>query len=171
MIETRFRGKPVSSIPEEAFTSGFTITDCYPTLVLASVDTVPTLADEHWRLAYEQASGHYCNTFFFAVRELTIRPELMAAVRGIADDAYTLENMAYFESLSFERKEAARNDYLNNLGNCGLTCSAHYLSQLTQTLYPVDATPDNLRKLSAENIDLTALPADGLVLFVTGPWI
>ncbi|HCP6548538.1 TPA: hypothetical protein ACNBIW_003810 [Escherichia coli] len=171
MIDLQYRGKAVSSIPKEAFACGFTVTDSYPTLVLASVSIVPDTTDEQWRLAYEHTSGHYCNTVYCAVRELSIRSEVLAAVRGIADDCFTHENISYFETLPTESRETARLDYLQTLTGFGLTCSPVNLNRLTQTLYPLDATPENLRKLSGDIIDLHVCPTGDLVLFITGPWI
>ncbi|ELE2573173.1 hypothetical protein RDE56_004451 [Salmonella enterica] len=169
MIDARFLGKPVSSIPEDAFAEGFTQSGLYPVLVLASPATVPSTADEHWRLVKENVSGHYGRIFCSAVRELSIRPELLAAVRGIADESFTREHMGYFERLSEAEKEAVHNDYLRTLSEFGLTCSATNLGMLTQDLYPVDASPDNLRKLSTDTSALAGLHIDGLVLIITGP--
>ncbi|EGR6277246.1 hypothetical protein I6P99_004713 [Salmonella enterica] len=77
--------------------------------------------------------------------------------------------MGYFERLSEAEKEAVHNDYLRTLSEFGLTCSATNLGMLTQDLYPVDASPDNLRKLSTDTSALAGLHIDGLVLIITGP--
>ena len=169
MIETRLHGKPVSSISEDAFAEGFSQSGLYPVLVLASPTTVPPAADEHWRLVKENVSGHYGRIFCSAARELTIRPELLASVRGIADESFTREHMGYFERLSEAEKEAVYSDYLRTLSEIGLTCSAANLGMLTQDLYPVDASPDNLRRLSTDTGALAGLHIDDLVLLITGP--
>lgn len=171
MIDAQFRGKAVSSIPQDVFGCGFTRTDSYPALVLASPAIVPDAPDGRWRLAYEQVSGHCCNIFSAPVRELTIRPEIHHALCLIAADDFTDEDMAYFNWMPPEDREPVRSDYLRRVTQLGLTCSAASLGLLTQTLYPVDATPDNLQILTGENVDLHDLPGDGLVLFITGPWI
>lgn len=103
------------------------------------------------------------------MRELPIRPELLAAVRGIADECFTREHMGYFERLSVAEKEAVHNDYLRTLSAFGLTCSETNLGMLTQALYPVDASPDNLRKLSTDIGALVGLYIDDFVLLIIGP--
>ncbi|EEC9486693.1 hypothetical protein ACP1ES_004665 [Escherichia coli] len=169
MIDTRFIGKSISGIPEDAFAEGVSQSGLYPILVLASPTTVPIPADENWRLVKENVSGHYGRIFCSAVRELPIRPELLAAVRGIADECFTREHMGYFERLSVAEKEAVHNDYLRTLSAFGLTCSETNLGMLTQALYPVDASPDNLRKLSTDIGALVGLYIDDFVLLIIGP--
>ena len=53
----------------------------------------------------------------------------------------------------------------------GLGPESRIKRYLSQTLYPLDATPENLRKLSGDIIDLHVCPTGDLVLFITGPWI
>lgn len=55
------------------------------------------------------------------------------------------------------------------LAEGGLTCTEKNLVKLTQDLYPIDATPDNIRKLSTDRDALNELHIDGMVLFITGP--
>ncbi|MGZ2367601.1 hypothetical protein ACTHI7_26785, partial [Citrobacter freundii] len=50
-----------------------------------------------------------------------------------------------------------------------ITCTEKNLVKLTQDLYPIDATPDNIRKLSTDRDALNELHIDGMVLFITGP--
>lgn len=171
MIEQCFRGEAISSIPEDAFTDGISQSGINPALVLASPKMVPGYADERWRLVKQDVSGHSGRTFFSAVRELPIRPEMLPAVRGIADESFTLEHMGYFEWLSASDKEVVYSDYLRTLIACDLTCSATNLCMLTQDLYPVDASLENLRKLSTNSDAFTGQHADGLVMLITGPVI
>ncbi|EOC0011691.1 hypothetical protein ACI0X9_003378 [Cronobacter turicensis] len=169
MLETRFQGKPVNSIPEDAFAEGLSRSGLSPVLLLASPAIVPVTDDERWCLVKENVSGHYGRIFYAAVRELAIRPEILPAVRGIADESFTLEHMGYFERLTSENKEVVYNEYLITLAECGLTCSPKNLCELTQDLYPIDATPDNMRKLTSESEALTKIYSNSLVLFISGP--
>lgn len=62
-----------------------------------------------------------------------------------------------------------REAYLSVLHSVGLSCNEQNLKQLTQDLYPVDATEMNLSILSDVQIDLGALQvSEGLVIFIVG---
>lgn len=107
--------------------------------------------------------------FYAAVRELVIRSDIISVVRSIADENFTSEHMGYFERLTSDEKEVVFSDYLRTLAEGGLTCTEKNLVKLTQDLYPIDATPDNIRKLSTDRDALNELHIDGMVLFITGP--
>ncbi|EAS0050630.1 hypothetical protein C7P29_23880 [Salmonella enterica subsp. enterica serovar Agona] len=169
MVEARYQGKPVSSLPEEAFAEGLSRSGLSPVLLLASPTTVPVTTDERWWLAKENVSGHYGRIFYAAVRELVIRSDIISVVRSIADENFTSEHMGYFERLTSDEKEVVYSDYLRTLAEGGLTCTEKNLVKLTQDLYPIDATPDNIRKLSTDRDALNELHIDGMVLFITGP--
>ncbi|EEH9738602.1 hypothetical protein [Enterobacter hormaechei] len=169
MIDARYQGKPINSIPEVAFAEGLSRSGLSPVLLLASPTTVPVTTDERWWLAKENVSGHYGRIFYAAVRELVIRSEILSAVGSISDENFTSEHMGYFERLRSDEKEVVFSDYLRTLAECGLTCTANNLVKLTQDLYPIDATPDNIRKLSTDRDALNELHIDGMVLFITDP--
>lgn len=169
MIEARYQGKPINSIPEEAFAEGLSRSGLSPVLLLASPTRVPVTTDERWWLAKENVSGHYGRIFYAAVRELVIRSEILSAVGSISDENFTSEHIGYFERLTSDEKEVVFSDYLRTLAECGLTCTANNLVKLTQDLYPIDSTPDNIRKLSTDRDALNELHIDGMVLFITGP--
>lgn len=67
MVEARYQGKPVSSLPEEAFAEGLSRSGLSPVLLLASPTTVPVTTDERWWLAKENVSGHYGRIFYFTM--------------------------------------------------------------------------------------------------------
>ncbi|EOS1664223.1 hypothetical protein ERU82_RS21070 [Escherichia coli] len=169
MIDAHYQGKPINSIPEVAFAEGLSRSGLSPVLLLASPTTVPVTTDERWWLAKENVSGHYGRIFYAAVRELVIRSEILSAVGSISDENFTSEHMGYFERLRSDEKEVVFSDYLRTLAECGLTCTANNLVKLTQDLYPIDATPDNIRKLSTDRDALNELHIDGMVLFITDP--
>ncbi len=78
-------------------------------------------------------------------------------------------HMGYFERLTSDEKEVVFSDYLRTLAEGGLTCTEKNLVKLTQDLYPIDATPDNIRKLSTDRDALNELHIDGMVLFYYRP--
>ncbi|HGF9266289.1 TPA: hypothetical protein ACYE33_005536, partial [Klebsiella pneumoniae] len=51
----------------------------------------------------------------------------------------------------------------------GLSCSEHNLSLLTQALYPVDATAENMKILAGNCTELAAMKVPGgLTIFIVG---
>ena len=102
-------------------------------------------------------------------RKTVIRSDIISVVRSIADENFTSEHMGYFERLTSDEKEVVFSDYLRTLAEGGLTCTEKNLVKLAQDLYPIDATPDNIRKLSTDRDALNELHIDGMVLFITGP--
>ncbi|WP_197708703.1 hypothetical protein, partial [Escherichia coli] len=113
--------------------------------------------------------GNGVQVIYGPVRELVIRSDIISVVRSIADENFTSEHMGYFERLTSDEKEVVFSDYLRTLAEGGLTCTEKNLVKLTQDLYPIDATPDNIRKLSTDRDALNELHIDGMVLFITGP--
>lgn len=91
-------------------------------------------------------------------------------VRGIADAAFTDEYLEYFESLPETERRSILSDYSRYLGAAGLTCSEENLSLFSQDLYPLDATPANLHRLSSSASEAEPeICRDGLVMFIIGP--
>ncbi|EAV4528680.1 hypothetical protein CSM15_003345 [Salmonella enterica subsp. diarizonae] len=91
-------------------------------------------------------------------------------VRGIAGTAFTDEYLGYFESLPDEERRSILTDYSRYLGAAGLTCSEDNLSLFSQDLYPLDATPANLHRLTSSAIEGESESCrDGLVMFIIGP--
>ena len=102
--------------------------------------------------------------------QLDIRPDMADVVRGIAGTAFTDEYLGYFESLPDEERRSILTDYSRYLGAAGLTCSEENLSLFSQDLYPLDATPANLHRLSSSAIEGESESCrDGLVMFIIGP--
>lgn len=74
-------------------------------------------------------------------------------VRGIAGSAFTDEYLGYFESLPEAERRSILSEYSRYLGAAGLTCSEENLSLFSQDLYPLDATPENLHRLSSSAVE------------------
>ncbi|ECJ6126317.1 hypothetical protein QDX92_002200 [Salmonella enterica] len=91
-------------------------------------------------------------------------------VRWIADSAFTEEYLGYFESLPEAERRSILSDYSRYLGAADLTCGEENLSLFSQDLYPLDATPTNLHRLSSSAIEAEPEGCrDGLVIFIIGP--
>lgn len=59
--------------------------------------------------------------------------------------------------------------YVNLLESLCLTCSKDLIGELTQALYPVDATYENLRVLTDAEIDLESLDDNcRIAIFIVG---
>ncbi|EDV8900934.1 hypothetical protein BGD62_003551 [Salmonella enterica] len=171
MTVSTWDGMALSDIPAEYFDEPFeTWTGKLPALVLASIRTVPVSLHVQWRLASASCGGHREDIFPAAVLQLDIRQEMADQVRGIADAAFTDEYLGYFESLPEAERRSILSDYSRFLESAGLTCSEDNLSLFSQDLYPLDATPANLHRLSssASEVELESC-RDGLVMFIIGP--
>ncbi|EBJ4784038.1 hypothetical protein DVE09_19220 [Salmonella enterica] len=161
----------IADIPAEYFDEPFeTWTGKLPALVLASTRTVPVSPHGQWRLASASCGGHREDIFQAAVLQLDICQEMSDVVRGIADSAFTEEYLGYFESLPEAERRSILSEYSWYLGAAGLTCSDVNLKLFSEDLYPLDATPANLHRLSssASEAELDSC-CDGLVMFIIGP--
>ncbi|MIY24027.1 hypothetical protein CC662_24345 [Salmonella enterica subsp. enterica] len=161
----------IADIPAEYFDEPFeTWTGKLPALVLASTCTVPISPHGQWRLASASCGGHREDIFQAAVLQLDIRQDMADVVRGIAGSAFTDEYLGYFESLPEAERRFILSDYSRYLGAAGLTCSEENLSLFSQDLYPLDATPENLHRLSCSACEAELeCCRDGLVMFIIGP--
>ncbi|EBC2122381.1 hypothetical protein VYS61_004630 [Salmonella enterica] len=171
MTVSTWDGMALADIPAEYFDEPFeTWTGKLPALVLASIRTVPVSLHVQWRLASASCGGHREDIFPAAVLQLDIRQEMADVVRGIADAAFTDEYLGYFESLPEAERLSILSDYSRYLGAAGLTCSEENLSLFSQDLYPLDATPTNLHRLSSSASEAEPESCrDGLVMFIIGP--
>lgn len=173
MIKSEYRGKLLSDIPDEDFEEPFeTWSGKLPALILASTRTVPISSNCQWRLASTSCGGHRKDTFAAAVLLLDIYEEMKNVVSEIADSAFTDEYLGYFESLTETEQRSILSDYSMYLESTGLTCSDENLKLFSQDLYPLDATPANLKKLSSSTWAWEPEPdtySDSLVMFIIGP--
>ncbi|EHF1242571.1 hypothetical protein J0X57_004392 [Salmonella enterica] len=161
----------IADIPAEYFDEPFeTWTGKLPALVLASTCSVPVSPHGQWRLASASCGGHREDIFQAAVLQLDICQVMADVVRGIAGSAFTDEYLGYFESLPEADRRSILSDYSRYLGAAGLTCSEVNLSLFSQDLYPLDATPENLHRLSCSACEAELESCrDGLVMFIIGP--
>ncbi|ECG6700191.1 hypothetical protein E2Z84_00970 [Salmonella enterica subsp. enterica serovar Kisangani] len=171
MTVSKWDGMALADIPAEYFEEPFeTWTGKLPALVLASIRTVPVSTHGQWRLASAFCGGHREDIFQAAVLQLDICQKMGDMVRGIANSAFTDEYLGYFESLPEAERLSILSEYSRYLGAAGLTCSEENLSLFSQDLYPLDATPENLHRLSCSACEAELESCcDGLVMFIIGP--
>ncbi|ECW3621173.1 hypothetical protein F3Z39_23285 [Salmonella enterica] len=171
MTVSTWDGMALAEIPAEYFEEPFeTWTGKLPALVLASTRTVPVSPNRQWRLASAYCGGHREDIFPAAVLQLDICQEMAGVVRGIAGSVFTDEYLGYFESLPEAERRSILSDYSRYLGAAGLTCNEENLKLFSQDLYPLDATPTNLHRLSSSASEAEhEICHDGLVMFIIGP--
>lgn len=173
MIDTVYLGKTLDQVPEREFVSGFDdpslIDQRFPGLVLASTSKIPLLANE-WFLAYQDCGGFSCNSQYAAILPLEINSTVINALKRVVDEEFAGEGgLSYFGVYENELKVKIKNQYLDVLSQMGLTCADDLLDSLTQALYPIDATIDNLRLLSTTEVNLDELNnIKGLVIYIVG---
>ena len=169
MINPLFCGMHISEIAEKEFSYGFDLDERWPSLVLASSETVPAVDAGEWQLAYESCGGFSCDTFYAAVLPLSIRSQIKTVLESIVDERFTTDGLDYFTMMDKQTRAKIREDYLSVLHSVGLSCNEQNLAQLTQALYPVDTTMTNLSILTDDKIDLGTLQvSEGLVIFIVG---
>lgn len=169
MIDSKFHGQRIKNIPIKNFTYGFDPQERFPALVLATTLRVPVDIDESWNLAEEGCDGFGCNSRLAATRPLQIRPEREAGLITVVHEDFEPRGLDYFQMMAPDQNQAIRERYLAHISAIGLTCSPGNLATLTQALYPVDATHNNLQLLSDENIELLKLSGNGdLVIYIVG---
>lgn len=169
MIDPLYYGKKMNEIPGDVFWYGFDPDNRWPALVLASVDTVPTGSCEAWRLASEDCGGFSCDSRYAAVLTLSIRPEMARYLETVVDEEFSPEPLDYLNVMDVGKVAAVKNGYLSSLQSAGLSCNQENLELLTQALYPVDATHENLMILSGDSIDLSRIEiTKGMVIFIVG---
>ncbi|MND27433.1 hypothetical protein D3C80_178990 [compost metagenome] len=169
MIDPRYYGKNVKDIPGDAFCYGFDPDERSPALVLASVETVPAGSNGAWRLATENCGGFSCESRDAAVLPLPVRPEMVDFMGKVADEEFSTEPLDYLGMMAPDKVIAVKKGYLSSLHSVGLSCNQDNLELLTQALYPVDATPENVLILSGDSIDLSKVEVPkGLVIFIVG---
>ncbi|ECF4139097.1 hypothetical protein E6O88_15860 [Salmonella enterica subsp. enterica serovar Bareilly] len=171
MTVSTWSGMALADIPAEYFDEPFeTWTGKLPALVLASTRTVPVSPHGQWRLASASCGGHREDIFPAAVLQLDIRQDMADVVRGIAGSAFTDEYLGYFESLPEAERRSILSEYSRYLGAAGLTCSEENQLLFSEDLYPLDATPENLHRLSSSTVEGEPESCrDGLVMFIIGP--
>lgn len=113
--------------------------------VLAFVQSVPRLkAKPEWMLLRHQAGGYGCEQICMIATRLELRPALKPALDAIAREGYGAE-AGHFSSSDILASRIAR--YVNALAELGLDCESSW-RLLTESVYPIDATQENLDRVA-----------------------
>jgi hypothetical protein len=126
-------------------------------LVLAFTRSVPVLRpDREWVALYHQCGGDSCECETMIATRLTPRISVLSTLQLIAREGF------YAETGHFDRGQRLASrivNYVATLARIGLDCESTW-PYLTESLYPVDATQDNLNRVAEDAPDLDRL-ADG----------
>lgn len=167
MIDRQWRGHAIKDIPAEHFKRGFDPEGRHPGLVLALTDFVPEGINDEWFLSEQQCSGFTNISRRAAVRMLSLRREIEISARDISDATFIEPALGKPCAMSEAQKHEIQQRYLTHLKGMALTCRPERLVNLAQTLSPLDATPENLHRLSPCIVDLNAYTeAADLILFL-----
>jgi hypothetical protein len=79
----------------------------------------------------------------------------------VAEEEFSPAPLDYFNMMDAADAAAVKKGYLSCLHRAGLSCSEHNLSLLTQALYPVDATAENMKILAGNCTELAAMKVPG----------
>jgi hypothetical protein len=153
-----FTNMDINKIPENNFKYGFDSfmddLDHYPSLVIATTDLSTIKNQDGWFLAYNDCGGFSCDTKKAAVYPLNIRLGIINELLSIAEEDFTKgESLDHYNLMGKVDKQKIINGYLHRVSSLGLTCSSNSLELLTQALYPLDMTKENLAILSSDKID------------------
>lgn len=174
MIADKFLGVELAGIPNEELHHGFDdpslMDQRFPSLVLAGTNKVPMHASE-WFLAKQDCDGFGCGDKKAAILPLSIKPEIKVRLTNIANENFAGgDGLDYFAIMPTGDVEAIKASYLSTLMELNLTCSERLLKLLTQALYPVDATKENLAIITDDLVDIDLYSENGceLCIFIVG---
>lgn len=137
--------------------------------LLAFTELVPVLPmTRRWMAFQHQAGGHACAQVALIGTVLDPKPAIKSAFTDIARKNYHACG-GWFEGPEID--EETTQGYLADLMKCGLGCGEGARSELRESLYPVDATPEALA-ICFENVaDLVHLAhhptAKPMILFLS----
>lgn len=125
-------------------------------VVLAFWTKIPRLpANREWFALRHQAGGHSCEQYHFVATRILPRSSLYPALRQVARDRCP-GGRAGWDGSHFCAAELAVNPdevelYRSEMAKLHLTYTG---SWLTESIYPFDATPENLRVITDERLEM-----------------
>jgi hypothetical protein len=123
-------------------------------LVLAFVRTLPVLRPgREWLALDHQCGGYSCAHEVMIATRLIPRPSVLPALQLIAREGF------YAATGHFDRHQLLASriaSYVTSLARIGLDCECTW-RYLTESLYPIDATQDNLHRVAGDAPDLDSM--------------
>ena len=114
------------------------------TPVLAFTRWVPILHPGYeWHALWHQSGAHTCNCVAMIATPLRPRPDVLPALNAIARRFYYADN-GHFDRQSMNVSLII--NYVAELEKLGLDCEASW-RLLEESIYPIDATQDNLDRI------------------------
>jgi hypothetical protein len=116
-------------------------------VVLAFTGSAPVLKPgREWHGLDHQCGGYSCEHQRMIATRLDPRPSVLSAMRLIAREGYGAETGHFYRSQLLASRIATYVTALQRL-NLDYECSWRYL---TESLYPIDATQDNLNRIAED---------------------
>jgi hypothetical protein len=123
-------------------------------LVLAFTRSVPVLRPgREWLALYHQCGGGSCECETMIATRLIPRASALSTLQLIAREGFDAETGHFDRSQVLASRIA---NYVATLARIGLNCEGTW-RYLTESLYPIDATQDNLNRVAEDAPDLESL--------------
>ncbi|MGO4670280.1 hypothetical protein [Bosea sp. 2RAB26] len=120
--------------------------------VLAFTKAVPVLSPNYeWIALHHQAGGHYHDHLCIIATVLNPKNDIRSGLNKIAEEHYAAEN-GWMIRDELPASRIVR--YVNGLSALDLDCESSW-RHLTESVYPIDATQENLDRIAenAPNLD------------------
>jgi hypothetical protein len=144
-------------------------------LVLAFARSIPVLTPgREWIGLRHQCDGYSCAGEIMIATRLTPRASVLPALQTIGREGFFAESGHFYSGQVLASRIAS---YVAALGQIGVDCESTW-RYLTESLYPIDATQENLNRLSKDAPDLATIAnwsgfiraryaADPVIFFMT----
>ncbi len=123
-------------------------------LALAFVRAVPVLQPgRQWVALTHQCGGYSCEQLSMIATNLSPRPALWPVLKEITREGFAAENGHFYHGSILASRIAA---YVGRLKKLNLDCEATW-PLLTESVYPIDATQENLNRIAQDAPDLDSI--------------
>jgi hypothetical protein len=123
-------------------------------LVLAFARSVPVLKPgREWLALYHQCGGYSCTGEIMIATRLTPRASVLSTLQLVAREGFFAESGRFDRSQLLASRIAS---YVAALASIGLDCEGTW-RYLAESLYPIDATQDNLCLVAEDAPDLNSV--------------
>lgn len=117
-----------------------------PVLVLASKEKYDFYKRRVWKKIAHQTAGYLCHQHYLIGTVLNPKPDVAKKIKDISDywlDSNDLFSVPSLDTIITYRKQLRR--------KLGVDCNGCY-SDFEEGIYPIDCTPENVRKLCSDNL-------------------